>query len=291
MTSTITAPRHARRQAEPAPWAWDAVTAPIPVQVAHRVEQPVPPRPATLRWVGAGALAAALLLGTAAGAYALGHRDAAPAPAVVSAAPITASTTAPVPTTTAAVASGPQLVDTDGHAVEDAVAAQVRVVYTALQQNDIDALRRSEGGAGSDDGLTSFPHLAGSTVRNRLLDALRTRPVHDGNTYRYRTGSYALQFVGANGPLGAGLATISGPWTSTTSSSRPSSQPTTTSPSTNVFPYGSGPTGRHGDGCGPYEHNLDGYCSPDTDVLDEDGRPDPARAVVPGNLENPSRSN
>ncbi|MCD2187789.1 hypothetical protein [Actinomycetospora soli] len=55
-----------------------------------------------------------------------------------------------------------------------------------------------------------------------------------------------------------------------------------------MFPYGNGPTGRFGDGCGPYEHNLDGYCSPDTDVLDENGKPDPARAVVPGNLKNPS---
>ncbi|MEJ2886431.1 hypothetical protein [Actinomycetospora aeridis] len=41
-----------------------------------------------------------------------------------------------------------------------------------------------------------------------------------------------------------------------------------------------------GDGCGPYEHKLPGgYCSPDTDVLDENGNPDPARAVVPGNLD------
>lgn len=40
-----------------------------------------------------------------------------------------------------------------------------------------------------------------------------------------------------------------------------------------------------GDGCGPYEHKLStGYCSPDTGVLDENGNPDPARAVVPGNL-------
>ncbi|MEJ2863218.1 hypothetical protein [Actinomycetospora flava] len=39
-----------------------------------------------------------------------------------------------------------------------------------------------------------------------------------------------------------------------------------------------------GDGCRPYEHKLTtGYCSPDTDVLDENGNPDPARAVVPGN--------
>ncbi|WP_157647051.1 hypothetical protein [Actinomycetospora chiangmaiensis] len=203
----------------------------------------------------------------------------------VTAGPGSTPTTVAVRASTASVAPGPQLVDTAGRTVEDATAAQVRVVYTALQQNDIDALRRSEGGAGSDDGLTSFPDLTSSAVRNHLLDALRTRPIHDGNGYRYRSSGYALQFEQAVGPLGAGLGTISGPWTTATATS----QPTIATSSTNMSPSSSGPTGRHGDGCGPYEHNLGGFCSPDTDVLDENGKPDPSKAEVPGNLENPSR--
>jgi hypothetical protein len=289
MTSTITAPRHARLEAEPRPWSRDAVTEPVPLQVRfHHPDPPRASRPGPLRWIGAGVLATGLLLGTGAGAYALGHHDATPAPVAAAATPAALPTTTVRPTT-GAVTAGPQLVDTAGRPVEDATAAQVRVVYTALQHNDIEALKRSEGAAGSDDGLTSFPHLTNASTRNRLLGALQTRPVRNGNSYRYRAGGYALEFQQAHGPLGTGLSSISGPWTaaSSTSPTTTASHSTTSAPNTAVFPYGNGPTGRHGDGCGPYEHNIGGYCSPDTDVLDENGNPDPKKAEVPGNLKNP----
>lgn len=67
---------------------------------------------------------------------------------------------------------------------------------------------------------------------------------------------------------------ITKPTTSDPSTSKSATKPSTTEPMTK----------RAGDGCGAYEHNSGGYCSPDTGVLDTNGNPDPAKAEVPGNL-------
>lgn len=174
--------------------------------------------------VVAGVLALAV---TAATAFVLGSRGAAPVtPAAVAAAPV-----APPPVAAPAPIAepGPALVDTAGSPVTPEFAAVITRVYRALDAGDLETVRKAYSAAGSDDWFTSAPHLESSSVRAKVLTALREAPsARDG--YRYRAGSYTVRFGQDEGYPEPGLWTIEGPWgdetaagTDTSSDAAPSS--------------------------------------------------------------------
>jgi hypothetical protein len=189
------------------------------------------------RWqyVALGVATLASVGGAGGAGYALTtHSDAAaPAPASTPAPAIVAAVATPV-AGALPVASGPALVDRDGHALDPALAARVSAVYSALSADDLEAIRAAYSRTGSDDWITSSPHLTSAATRSKLLAALRTTPTRAGaGSYRYSAAGYRLSFGTSDPGAAPGLVLISGPWTSTnTSTSTTTTSPTSSTPST-----------------------------------------------------------
>lgn len=170
------------------------------------------------------AVLVALLGSTAVLAYETGRRSVVPTATPVS---VPAD---PVATPAQAV-PGPVLVDGDGTPLPADIAKSVRIVYTAMDAGDLDPVHAAYSAAGSDDWIATEQHLANAAIRNDVLAALRTTPVHDGTTYTWSADGTDVEFgwssLGAG--TGAGLLSIAGPWIEDTgeTSAAGTSTPTT----------------------------------------------------------------
>jgi hypothetical protein len=184
--------------------------------------------PAAPRWqhVALGLATVATVSGAGGVGYAL-TAHATPVAPVPAAAPAPQFASPLLPTTTPParpVVTGPVLVDQDGRALDPALAHQVTTVYAALSSGDLETIRQAYAATGSDDWITSNPHLRSSTVRGKLLSA----PAHSTNgSYRYSAAGYRVTFGPSDSRAAPGLWLISGPWSNSTTST----SPTTTSTS------------------------------------------------------------
>lgn len=123
----------------------------------------------------------------------------------------TPTTTAP-PTTTA-TAPGPTLVDSSGRTVDARIARVAQRVHTDLEQDDLDSLAHEFSASGSDNWLTSGPHLVSGPVRTGVLAALRTRPAHEADgSYSYARNGFTVVFGQGDQSARPGLLSINCPW-------------------------------------------------------------------------------
>lgn len=69
----------------------------------------------------------------------------------------------------------------------------ITTVYAALSSGDLETIRQAYAATGSDDWITSNPHLRSSAVRSKLLTTLRSDPAHTANgSYRYSAAGYRV---------------------------------------------------------------------------------------------------
>ncbi len=208
----------------------------------HRGRQVAGPRSLGrgLRWqhVALGVATAATVSGAGGVGYAL-TADAAPVPVPAVPAVVATPVVSPVasaPSATRVTVSGPALTDQDDRTLDPALARRVSAVYSALAADDLETIRQAYSHTGSDDWITSSPHLTSAAVRTKVLAALRTAPAHTGTgSYRYSAAGYRVTFATADAGAAPGLVLISGPWTTTsprtTTAAHPASSSKTTSTS------------------------------------------------------------
>lgn len=210
---------------------------------------------------------------------------------VVAPAVVETPAAAPTPTTAAsappAAVTGPTVTDNRGRALPSAVATVVQRIYTALDSGDLEPIRRAYSAVGSDDWYTSSPQLKKTSVQTALLKALSTAPKSQEGEYRYSAGGYQITVGTSPWSDDAGLFSITGPWSTSSSQSGSSN---------------AGTTATQGGECGPGTVNRPADGLPCTDIATgtgvlQDGtagvhglRPCPPGTVIPDDESQPTRN-